>query len=382
MIAPCSRRAFSLGLAGTLAAWSPRPAGAANRSAGLVYVGMHGNQITAARFDPATGNLALIGPAADMPSPTWTVVHPSLPVVFADSELGNDGKSDGAVFSFRADRATGKLDQIGRVDAGGGGTTYLWLDAPSMTLLATNYGSGSVATIPVTADGGLSPVVSLIAETGSGPSPRQRSSHAHSVVVDPSGRFALVADLGADRVFVYPFDRAAHALEPDPSGQERHYAAAPGSGPRHLAFHPNGRALYLYCELTADLQVLRWDAAEGRLALTQTVSTNSAGFAGKSAAAEVAVSRDGRFVYASNRGENTLVVYGAARDGGELTFLQRLPGIGDPWSFALHPNGRWLLVANEHTNSVAVYGVEPSSGRLTETGRSIATPNPVCISFL
>jgi 6-phosphogluconolactonase len=380
-ISALSRREFSVALAvAAFAAALPEPVRAA--SSDLVYIGMHGNQITLARFDPAAGNLTLSTPVADMPSPTWIVVHPKLPVIYSDSELGNDGKSDGSVFAFRVDRATGALTKIGQIDAGGGGTTFLFLDAPSMTLLATNYGSGSVSTIPLSADGGVGAVVSVIKDVGSGPNPRQQGPHAHSVVVDPSGRFALVADLGADRVFVYPFDRATHALNPDPPGQERHFACTPGSGPRHVGFHSNGHTAYVFCELTAELQVLAWDATAGKLTLSQTLSTNSADFKGKSAAAELAVSRDGRFVYVSNRGEFSLVVYSANRDTGALTFLQRVASGGDPWSFGLHPSGRWLLVAAQDVDKVNVFAVDPSSGRLTDTGRSIATPTPVCVSFV
>ena len=382
-ISALSRRDFSVALAGAAFAVSlPPPAGATGPASDFVYIGMHGNQIVLARFDPFTGDLTLTGPAADMPSPTWSVVHPNLPVIYFDSELGNDGKSDGSVFAFRVNRATGALTKIGQVDAGGGGTTYLWLDAPSLTILAANYGSGSVSTIPIAADGSLSPVVSVIKDVGTGPTPRQQSPHAHAVAIDPSGRFALVPDLGADRVFVYPFDRATHALKQDPPGSDRNYVSPPGTGPRHLALHPNKRVVYLFCELTADLQVLAWDAAAGKLTRTQMLSTNSPGFKGKPAASEITESRDGRFVYVSNRGEFSLVVYAANRETGELSFVQRLSAGGDPWSFALHRNGRWLLVANQDVNKVSVFAVDPASGRLTDTGRSITTKTPVSLSFV
>lgn len=376
-----TRRRFAAVLgASAAAALLPLPLRAAGP--GFVYVGMHGNQIKAARFDAATGELTLTGVAATVPSPTWMVMHPSLPIVYSDSELGNDGKTDGAVYAMHIDPATGMLTQLDSVDAGGGGTTYLYLDAPSMTILACNYGSGSVATIPIGDYGRLSPVSSVTKDVGKGPSPRQQSPHAHSVVIDPSGRYALVPDLGADRVFVYPFDRAARVLRPDPPGAERHYVAPPGSGPRHVAFHPSGRVAYLFTELTAQIQTLRWDAAAGRLTLLQTVPTNSAQFAGHTEAAELAVSRDGRFVYASNRGDNTIVAYSVDRTSGQLTFLQRVTAGGDPWSFSLHPGGRWMLIANEHTNNVAVWRVDPASGRMTDTGVSVSTPAPVCVCFV
>jgi 6-phosphogluconolactonase len=375
-----SRRDFSLALGATaIAAALPVPVLATGPDADFVYIGMHGNQITLARFDPRSGDLSLSGPAATMPSPTWSAVHPRMPVIYYTSEIGNDGKTNGGVWAFRINRATGELTKLNQVDAGGGGTTFLYLDAPSLTLLATNFGSGSIASFAIGSDGSLSERISLVTETGSGPNVRQKSAHAHSVIVDPTGRYALVADLGADKVFIYAFDRKTHSLKQDPHGE---YVSPPGSGPRHVSFHPNGRVAYVFCELTADLQTVRWNAAAGKLSLLQTTSTNSADFKGKSSIAEIAVSRDGRFVYVSNRGENTLVSYSVNPASGELAFAQRLTSGGDPWSFTIHPTGRWLLVANEHTNKVQVIAIDPTSGKLTDTGVAIATPTPVSISFV
>ncbi len=375
-----SRREFSLALgAAAIAAALPLPARAIGPDADFVYIGMHGTQITLARFDPRTGELKLSGPAATMPSPTWSVLHPRTPVIYYVSEIGNDGKSNGAVWSFRVNRATGELTKINQSDAGGGGTTFLYLDTPSLTLLTTNFGSGSTASFAIGADGSLSPRTSLVTETGSGPNVRQKSAHAHSVIVDPSGRFALVADLGTDKVYIYALDRKTHALQQDPHGE---YVLPPGSGPRHVSFHPSGKVAYVFCELTADLQTVHWDARAGKLSLAQTTSTNSADFKGKSSIAEIAVSRDGRFVYVSNRGENTLVSYSVTPATGELTFLQRITSGGDPWSFTIHPTGRWMLVANEHTNKVQVIAIDPAAGKMTDTNVAITTPTPVSISFV
>lgn len=382
MSSAVSRGAFLTALAAAAAAALRWPLGAAPSRSNFVYIGMHGRQITLAHFDAVNGAFTLVGHAAVVPSPTWTTVHPKLPIIYSDSEVGGDGKTDGAVYALRIDPASGMLTTIRKVNARGGGTTYLWLDAPSMTLLATNYSTGSVVTIPVDADGSPAPVASCVTEIGSGPNARQKSAHPHSVVVDPSGHFALVPDLGADRVFVYPFDRASHALRPDRPGQERHFVAPPGSGPRHIVFHPNGRFVYLVTELTADVLTLKWDAAAGRLTQVASISMNGPEFTGDSSAAELAISRDGRFVYGSNRGENTIVAFSVNGVSGDLTFLQRVPAGGDPWSFGLHPSGRWMLVANEQTNVVDVVGVDPATGRINYTGTTVATPAPVSISFV
>jgi 6-phosphogluconolactonase len=255
--------------------------------------------------------------------------------------------------------------------------SHLGIDRPSGTLLVANFEGGFTAALPISAAGALGPPASIARDTGSGPTPRQTAPHPHHVAIDPSGRFALVADFGADRVFVYRFDRATRTFS-----APYHYSTAPGSGPRRVAFHPRHRTLYLLNELTADLQVLRWTPADGRLAHRQTVSTGTPGFPGPPSASDLAVSRDGRFVYAGNRGENALVVLATDRRTDLLTTVQRI-GCGGvtPWSFSLHPDGRWLLVANEASGSVRVFAVDRRAGNLTDTGRAISVPNPDSITF-
>jgi 6-phosphogluconolactonase len=201
-------------------------------------------------------------------------------------------------------------------------------------------------------------------------------------VLDPSGRYALVANLGTDRIFVHPFDRAARKFDAGATAPGSDYIATPGSGPRHLAFDPSGEFLFAVNELTAEIQSFRWTAQKGQLTLIQTQSTNSEGFSGASSIAEVLVSADGRFVYASNRGEHTVLVYGLDRRTGKLALLQRVAAGGEvPWSIALHPSGLWLLVANERTNGVAVFRVDPKTGLISATGVSLSVPKPVSLSF-
>jgi 6-phosphogluconolactonase len=376
IITMLTRRAFGFGMTACIALGATTALASPARD--LVYIGMHGSEITAARFDATHGTLSKIGPVASVARPTWAVAHPTLPILYSVNEQAN-----GTVLAFTVNPVTGALTKLSEVDSGGGGTTNLWLDRPSMTLLAANYGGGSVSTLPIRADGSLATLTSTNKATGSGPSRRQQSPHAHSVTIDPSGTFALVADLGADRIFVYPFDRATHALGTDDTAHSRHFVAAPGSGPRHMAFHPGGRFLYLLNELTAEIQAFAWDATRGRLTLVETLSTNSPGFSGEASAAEVAVSQDGRFVYASNRGESTLLAYRVNRTTGRLTLIQRLSAEGElPWSFALHRSGHWMLVANERTNTVNVFRITPATGRLSATTHSIETTKPVSITIM
>lgn len=202
------------------------------------------------------------------------------------------------------------------------------------------------------------------------------------MVTDPSGRFALVADFGADRVFVYRFDRATRALSAGTPDGPRTYATAPGSGPRRLAFHPSGRTVHLLNELTADIQTLHWNPEDGTLTHRQSLPTDAPGHTGTTSAAELAISRDGRFLYTSNRGENTLLVFSADRRTGLLTQVQRISCGGlTPWSFSLHPSGSWLFVANQASNTVNLFAVDPRSGQLTDTGASVPVPKPACITF-
>ena len=358
-------------------------ASAAPAPSDLVYVGMHGPEIRAGRFDARSGDLAMLGTVAAVPRPTWIVRHPRLPIVYAANEDGNDGTRNGSVISYRVDPATGALTRLNEVDAGGGGTTYLTLDPRSMTLFAANYAGGSVASFPILSDGRLGDRVSLVAASGSGPHRRQAKPHAHSVLVDPTGRFVLVADLGADRLFVYPFDGRKHAIRTEPAETARHFVAAAGSGPRHIAFAPNGRFLYLVNELTADVQVLRWHARDGRLDPVQTIATNAPDHEGASSASEILVSADGRFVYAGNRAENRIVVFAVNPKEGTLSFLQRIDAGGEvPWGFTLHPDGRWMLIANERSDWISIFVVDRRSGRLTDTGRRTPTPKPVSITFV
>jgi 6-phosphogluconolactonase len=353
--------------------------------ADLVYVGSQGNQLRALRFDADSGKLSVIGPVAEGLRPTWTVAHPQLPVLYAtDDQPGKEG----AVVAFAIDRTTGALRKLNDAPSGGNGATYLWLDAPATdghasaagTLLVANFGGGSAASIAVRADGSLGGLASTIKATGSGPHRRQASPHAHSAAVDPSGRYALVPDLGADRVFIYALDRANHTLAGDAS---RAYVAPPGSGPRHLVFSADGRFVWLLNELTAEVTTLRWDAQQGQLTPVQTQHTSSASFDGTRSGAEIRLSPDGHYLYVEDRGERSLVTYRVNANTGELSFVQRIATGGEvPWAMSIHPSGKWLLVAHQRSNSVNVFSIDKSTGLLADTGISAEAPTAVSITFV
>ncbi len=346
----------------------------------FVYVGTQQAQIRALRLDAATGKLTEIGAVAEGPKTTWVVAHPQLPVLYG---VDDDNARDGSITAYAVNRETGALDKINVVASGGRGTTNLVFDRPSMTLLAANYASGSVSSVAINADGSLGARVSTVTETGSGPNRRQASAHAHSAVVDPSGRYALVPDLGADRVFVYRFDRATHALLAGDGNDPGAFVAPPGSGPRHILFGSSGEFVYLLTELSAEVMVLHWDAEQGRLTLVQSLPITSPGFDGAKSGAEIALSQDGRFVYVEDRGENALVVYRVNPQTGELAAIQRTSAGGDrPWGFAIDSSGKWLLVANQRSGNVSVFSVDPVSGKVANTGESVVLPSPVSVAFV
>ncbi|CAD6557575.1 6-phosphogluconolactonase [Paraburkholderia metrosideri] len=346
----------------------------------FVYVGTLQSHIDGLRLDTSTGELTAIGTVAQGPKSTWITAHPELPVLYG---VDDDSAKEGSITAYAVNRGTGTLSPINATHTGGHGTTFLRFDVPSNTLLGANYNSGSVSSVAVNADGSMGPLVSTIAETGSGPSRRQMSAHAHSIAIDPSGRYALAPDLGADRVFIYRFDRATHALSKDNGPGPHEFIAPAGSGPRHLAFGSSGQFVYLLTEMSAEIMVLRWDATQGRLTLVQSLPTSTQNFRGVKSGAEIAVSHDGRFVYVEDRGENSIVVYRIRPDSGELSLVQRISSGGDkPWGFGIDASGKWLLVANQRSGKVNVFSVDTASGMVTDTGKSAAVASPSSVAFV
>lgn len=330
-------------------------------------------------FDACLGTLRAAGMAVDVAKPRWTQAHPRLPVLY----VAVDGSgSEGQVAAYAVDRRSGALTPLSTVGTGGSGATHLLLDTRSHTVFAANFGGGSVASVAVQADGSLDERVSLIKATGSGPHRRQASPHAHGVTLSPDGRFVLVPDLGADRVFVYGLDAARHALLPDEASPPRAFAAAPGSGPRRVVFGASGSFAYVLCELTAEVLTLRWDSEAGRLTLLQSTALSRPEFQGARSASELSLSADGRFLYVADRGESTLLVYRVDAQTGELALAQRIASGGElPWALTVHASGRWLLVANQRSNRIQVFRVDTGTGLLEPSPHSAESPGPVSLGF-
>ncbi len=361
------------------------PAGLALAQGGqLVYFGERLNApdgaIFGARLDPATGALSPLGPQAKVDRPTWVLPSPHRAVLYAVSETGNDGTSQGGVLSFSADPASGALTPLSKVPSGGGGATFLALDPQSHAILAANYGTGHVALIPIERGGRLDPPASVVQDSGSGPHRRQKSAHAHGIAVAPGGKFVLVSDLGADKIFVYRLDAKAMTLAPAPTPFVQ---AKAGSGPRHVVLSRDGRFAYVNSELTSELTVYAWDGQHGALTPLQTMSTRRPDYTGENGAGELLVSRDGRYLYASNRGEDTMVVYALDQASGLPREIQRIASGGlTPWALSFDLTERWLLVANEGSGLVTVFAHDGQSGRLTPTGNTLAVPHASAIAVL
>lgn len=343
-------------------------------------------------LDPASGALAHAGIAGALTNPSWVALGPAggAPAgrVLAVSEVerfADEASGAAQAFARADDGASGRLTPVGPARAtGGGAPCHLTVDPAGRHALVANYAGGSVAVLPIGADGALGAPTALVRHAGRGPrADRQASPHAHCVVLDPAGRHALVADLGADRVFVYAYDAAGGTLTPAATPS---LALPAGAGPRFLAWHPSGRTIYLVNELDDTLAVLAWDAERATLAVRQVVRSTEEVGPGRRAArnqgAHVEVDPAGRFVRVSNRGPDTITTFAVTPGSNELTRVEEVPtGAAWPRHFALAPGGRFLVVAGERGDVLASHAVDARTGRLTPTGHTLAVPLPTCVRF-
>jgi 6-phosphogluconolactonase len=250
------------------------------------------------------------------------------------------------------------------------------VDRAGRVVLVANYDAGSVALLPVQGDGSLAPAAQILQHVGKGrDAARQATPHAHCILTDPSNRFALSADLGADRVFVYRLD--GQSLQHLEGGDA---VMRPGAGPRHIAFHPTLPLVFVVCELDSTVATLRFDPERGTLSPGDARSTVPAGWTGTNYPADIHIDTRGRTLYVSNRGHNSIAMF-RVTGSGDLT-LDQVVATGDwPRNFTLDPTGRWLLVANQKSNSLGVMARDPDSGRLTPGSQRIEVPSPVCLRF-
>lgn len=353
----------------------------------LIFLGTYTKDgskgIYTVRLDSATGALSAPVVAAETPNPTFLAWRADHRVLYAGGEGADaDGKVTGGAAAFTFDPATGQLAPLNTRGGGGGSTTMLSPDATGKMLVTVSYGAGYVASFPLGADGRIGPRASLIAHAGPlGPNQiRQDKPHPHSVTFSPDNRFAFVADLGLDRVFAYRFDPVTGTLTPhDPAS----IAVTPGSGPRHTKFSRDGRFFYILGEIDGSVTTCAYDAARGTGTPLQHISTLPAGFpvTDPDRAAEIRIHPNGKFVYASNRGHESIAVFSVNADG-TLKLVEITPCGGQhPRNFELSPDGRWLVCANMNSNNLVSFQVDAATGRLTPTGSVVTVPQPVCVLF-
>jgi 6-phosphogluconolactonase len=366
------------------------PTRAASKVAGngelLVYIGTYtkgdSKGIYAYRFQPKTGKLTSLGLAAETVNPSFVAIHPNHRFLYSVSEIGDfQGGKTGAVSSFAIDSNTGLLTRLNTVSSKGSGPCYVRVDPTGKSLLVANYGSGSIAAMPIKSDGQLGEAVSAIQHAGTGSDPdRQSGPHAHSINPSPDNRFAIVADLGLDEVLVYKLDPAKALLKPnDPPFTK----VAPASGPRHFAFDPSGRFGYVINEMKSTVTAFSYDKNHGVLKEIQTITTLPKDFSGKSSTAEVQVHPSGKFLYGSNRGHDSIAMFTIDQKTGMLTSTGNVSTQGKtPRNFGIDPTGNFLFAANQDAGGVVVFRIDANTGKLTPTGDKLDVPFPVCVKFM
>jgi 6-phosphogluconolactonase len=371
-------------LAGLLAPYRAPAAGAKDCWVYFgTYTGPNSQGIYVSRMD-ASGKLTAPELVAAATNPTFLATDPQHHFLYAANEIGDfNGQKAGAVTAYSVDSATGKLTELNQQSSGGDGPCHVSVDATGKTVLVANYNGGSVAALPVRADGSLGPAASFIQHEGSSINrQRQAGPHGHCILADPSNHFALACDLGLDKVLIYKLDAANAVLTPsDPPFA----SVKPGAGPRHLAFHPNGKFVYVIDELDCTLTAFRYDAAHGALTEIENVSTLPADepMQPNYSCAEVVVHPSGKFLYASNRGHNTIAEFRINSRTGNLTLVGHTSTDGEkPRDFNLDPSGNFLLAANQDSENVVAFSINSRTGELTPTGQQLKISNPVAIVFV
>lgn len=332
-------------------------------------------------LDTETGQLQNLELVAELDNPSFLTIHPTLDVLYACSEVRRDGKREAAQLMAYKFGSDGKLTALGGQPSGGNGPCYVSTDATGKVALVANYGSGSIASLPIAADGTLGALTTNIQHAGKSINPgRQEGPHAHCILTDPSNRYVCAVDLGLDQVLVYQLNVAQATLTPSPSGN---YHAKPGTGPRHIAFHPNGKNLFIIHELGNVLVAAQWDSSQGKIAELASASTLPNDFSGDSSTAEVLVHPSGKFVYGSNRGHDSIAVFAFDEKAGRLTSVAHTSTGGKtPRNFRIDPSGNYLLAANQSSDSIVAFKIDLASGKLTQVGQPLAVGAPCCIKFL
>jgi 6-phosphogluconolactonase len=336
-----------------------------------------------ARFDSESGKLSKPELAFETKNPSFLALHPNGRVLYAVAEVGDfQKKGMGAVRAFRIQPKSGTLTLLNELPSGGAGPCHLSVDKRGKCTLVANYGSGSFAALSVLEDGKLGIPRETVRFDGSSiDSERQKGPHAHFITFDPLNQFALGCDLGLDKVFVWKVDTQGTSK----SALELKYPAPikPGFGPRHLAFDPSGKHVYLINEMAATITVFAYDSSKPTLTELQTISTLPENYTGFKSGSEIQVHPSGKFVYGSNRGDNSIAVFSADEKSGKLTLVEHQSTQGKtPRHFAIDPTGKWLLAENQDSDNIVIFRIDQDTGKLSATGEKVEVGAPVCIQFV
>jgi 6-phosphogluconolactonase len=352
----------------------------------LVYVGTytgHGSDgIYACRFNPENGDLRKIGLAAKTDNPSFIAIDRDGKFLYTVNELDSfENKPTGAVSVCAINRETGALNLRQQISSLGAAPAHLSLDKQGQYLMVANYNGGNVTVFPIERDGKLGPHSAFIQNTGSGINPdRQSGPHAHFIHVTNDNRFVMVADLGIDKVLVFRFNAKTGSLIPVSPGFAKF---DPGSGPRHLAFTPSGKYVYVLNELTSTITSFSFDPATGMMEKGLTASTVSKNFSGKNTAAEIVADAKGKFLYVSNRGENNIGLFSINSNDGKLTPVEWISSGGMiPRNIVIDPTGNWLFAANQDSDNIVIFRIDQITGKLIQTSQTSGIDSPVCIRFM
>jgi 6-phosphogluconolactonase len=351
----------------------------------VVYVGTYTDKeskgIYAFRIDTTTAKVTSLGLVAETENPSFLASDPSGSFLYAVNEIDEyKGQKTGTISAFSIEKSSGKLALLNKVASQGTGPCYVTTDKTGHYVLVANYGGGSIADFPVLKDGSLGSVASFIQHTGSGPKPNQDAPRVHSIGLSADNRFAVVADLALDNLISYPFNVANGSVT---SNNAAVFKMPSGAGPRHFTFDPRGRFAYVIAEMQSTVTVMSFDAATGELDQLQTISTLPKYFSGVNNAAEVQVHPSGKFLYASNRGHDSIAVFSIHPKDGTLSLLEYVPTNGkEPRHFGMDSKGRFLIVANQNSGNVVIFKIDTKTGHLTSIGQVFEVPRPVAVKFV
>ena len=337
--------------------------------------------IHAFQFDSKTGALKPLHRTTDLQNPFFLALSRDKHFLYAIDAKNFGDKVDEFVAAYSIEGRGGELKRLNQQSSRGTSSCYLDTDATGKAVVVANYSSGSVASLPVKADGSLGEAASFFQHSGSSVDPaRQKGPNAHSIVISPDNRFALAADLGIDKIMNYRLDAATATLSPNEA--QPFAKMAPGSGPRHMVFHPNGKRLYVISEMKNTVTLFDYATETGMLTERQTISTVPADFTGKSYTADLKITPDGKFLYGTNRGHDSIAAYRIEEDG-KLSLISIEPSLGKgPQNLLITPDGRWLLCANMPGNSLVVFQIDPQTGKIKASGEPVEMPMPSCIRLM